>query len=785
MSSRFEVVIAGAGPTGLTLAAELAGAGIRCLVVERRAETSVHSRAFTVMPYTLELLDMRGQAEHMIQRGLPWRYAPFGDGKSYLDFGNLQSRYPFMLLLPQHDTEQVLEAWAVQRGATIERDARVTGVAQDDTGVTVEIERDGRTSTERALFVVGCDGAHSTVRGLVGIPFEGRSYDASLIIADVHLRHPPESAVHARISRRGMAAVFPFGDTRFRLVLLDHDRMHVPVTEAVTAAEIEESARALLGVDIGIYDPIWLSRFRSQQRIAPHYRKRRALLAGDAAHTHVPSGGQGLQIGMQDGFNLGWKLAAHIRGGAPAGLLDSYQDERRPIAAETLRQTDIAFRYETSRSRWVQAARQIAWRLMHFKGVEKSIIDNFAGFRLRYPQPRGAASHRLTGRRGRMDRSAPRDPRAGDQVRRSADRRPDPPRRHRRLGDIRRRRRGPRGRAAPMVRRHHHPGVKTLRRDHMASVDVFTGLHVPRTKPPRALRRLGMAFLILVAVIMVAGGAFVWRPTTVIGSISRSILWTKGVRGHDALVAGHRIHYLAGGQGRPAVLIHGLGGRAEDFATIMPRLMTAGFAVQAPDLLGYGDSDRPDVDYSIALEADMVRQFLDARKLTQVDLVGWSMGGWIALKLAAEHPERVRSLTLVDSAGFAFNAPDPRVLRPRTRQELETMAALFSPKAGAIPAFVARDMLRVMAEQDWVVGRALTSMYSRRDLMDGKLAGMTLPVHLVWGSRDVLTPLTAGYDMHRQIQHSTLTVIEGCGHVAMIECRDRVVPAMLGFLGGH
>ena len=399
MSSRFEVVIAGAGPTGLTLAAELAGAGIRCLVVERRAETSVHSRAFTVMPYTLELLDMRGQAEHMIQRGLPWRYAPFGDGKSYLDFGNLQSRYPFMLLLPQHDTEQVLEAWAVQRGATIERDARVTGVAQDDTGVTVEIERDGRTSTERALFVVGCDGAHSTVRGLVGIPFEGRSYDASLIIADVHLRHPPESAVHARISRRGMAAVFPFGDTRFRLVLLDHDRMHVPVTEAVTPAEIEESARALLGVDIGIYDPIWLSRFRSQQRIAPHYRKRRALLAGDAAHTHVPSGGQGLQIGMQDGFNLGWKLAAHIRGGAPAGLLDSYQHERRPIAAETLRQTDIAFRYETSRSRWVQAARQIAWRLMHFKGVEKSIIDNFAGFRLRYPQPRGAASHRLTGRR--------------------------------------------------------------------------------------------------------------------------------------------------------------------------------------------------------------------------------------------------------------------------------------------------------------------------------------------------------------------------------------------------
>jgi hypothetical protein len=175
--------------------------------------------------------------------------------------------------------------------------------------------------------------------------------------------------------------------------------MHVPVHEPVTLPEIQESARALLGVDLGIRDPIWLSRFRSQQRLAARYRTRRALLAGDAAHTHIPSGGQGLQIGMQDGFNLGWKLAAHLRGSAPDGLLDSYQHERYPVASEALRQTDVAFRYETSRSPWVRAARQVAWRLMRLKGVQKSIIDNFAGFRLRYPQPPGAAAHRLAGRR--------------------------------------------------------------------------------------------------------------------------------------------------------------------------------------------------------------------------------------------------------------------------------------------------------------------------------------------------------------------------------------------------
>jgi pimeloyl-ACP methyl ester carboxylesterase len=321
----------------------------------------------------------------------------------------------------------------------------------------------------------------------------------------------------------------------------------------------------------------------------------------------------------------------------------------------------------------------------------------------------------------------------------------------------------------------------------MATAGVVTAPPLPRTRTrrARALRSVGRALLLLLLLVVALAGAFFWRPTVVIGSIGRAILWAKGVRGHDVVVDGRRLHFLAGGEGRPVLLLHGLGGRSDDFATIIPPLMTAGFAVQAVDLLGYGASERPDVDYSIALEADTVRKFLDARQLAQVDLVGWSMGGWIALKLAAEHPGRVRTLTLIDSAGFTFNAPDPRVLRPRTPQELETMAALFSPKAGPIPGFIARDMLRVMTEQDWVVARALDSMYSRRDLMDGKVAGLTMPVHLLWGSKDVLTPLSAGQAMQRQMRGSSLSVIDGCGHVAMIECRDRVVPLMVSYLQGH
>jgi 2-polyprenyl-6-methoxyphenol hydroxylase-like FAD-dependent oxidoreductase len=399
MSSNWQVIIAGAGPTGLTLAAELAGAGIRCLVVERRPEPSPHSRAFTMMSYTLELLDMRGQADPMVESGLPCRYAPFGDGKGYLDFGHLDSRFPYVLLLPQHDTEEILESWAIQTGAKVLREARVTDVQQDETGVTVHIEHEGRTCTERTLYMVGCDGAHSSVRTMVGVPFEGKSYDCSLIIADVHLRNPPNPPVHARISKGGMAAIFPFPNTLFRLILLDHERMNIPVRQPVTLPEIQQSARALLGTDIGIYDPIWLSRFRSDQRQAAHYRKGRVLLAGDAGHTHIPSGAQGLQMGIQDAFNLGWKLAAHIQGWAPEGLLDSYEKERHPIAAETLRQTDISFRYETSRSVWSNIARQIAMQLMRLKGVQKTIIDNFAGFKLRYSQIPGAKSHRSVGRR--------------------------------------------------------------------------------------------------------------------------------------------------------------------------------------------------------------------------------------------------------------------------------------------------------------------------------------------------------------------------------------------------
>jgi pimeloyl-ACP methyl ester carboxylesterase len=299
------------------------------------------------------------------------------------------------------------------------------------------------------------------------------------------------------------------------------------------------------------------------------------------------------------------------------------------------------------------------------------------------------------------------------------------------------------------------------------------------------LRKIGRAFLALLVILGALAAIFWWRPTMVVSQISRTLLWVNGIHGQYASIDGHRIHYLAGGTGRPVVLIHGLGGRSEDWAVLLPQLVAGRFSAYAIDLLGYGRSDKPDVDYSIALEADIVRKFLEQKNLQQVDLVGWSMGGWVALKLAVDHPDRVHTLTLVDSAGFTFNAPDPKVLRPRTPHELEQMAALFSPKAGAIPGFLARDVLRVMGEQDWIVARALDSMYSGRDLMDGKVGRLRMPVLLLWGGKDVLTPLTAGSAMHLQMPTSSLQVIDGCGHTALTECRGRVVPAIVDFLQAH
>ncbi|MGW7086728.1 FAD-dependent monooxygenase [Streptomyces sp. NPDC054871] len=394
------VLISGAGPTGLALAGELSGSGIRCHVVEKRRRPSPYSRAFGLMPRTMELLDMRGQLEPYLDAGLPCTHPPLGDLRGHLDYRRLDTPFPYILIIPQSRTEELLEKAALGEGAQIERGAEVTAVHQGPDAVRVEITgSDGTRRTQTADFLVGCDGVRSTVRQSVGIPFPGRDYHQSLMIVDAPLGRPPDPEIYARITRRGMVAAYPFGDGTFRLIILDRQKMTVPVEQPLTLDDASDSIRGILGIDLAPYDPLWLSRFRSAQRHATQYRRGRVLLAGDAAHTHIPSGGQGLQVGIQDAMNLGWKLSAELHGRAPDGLLDSYEQERLPIAEATLRKTDMNFRFEISDSPPARLARWLIMKGGRFGPLQTPVLKEFANFTLRYPPPHRDRHNTLVGTR--------------------------------------------------------------------------------------------------------------------------------------------------------------------------------------------------------------------------------------------------------------------------------------------------------------------------------------------------------------------------------------------------
>ncbi|GLZ36291.1 hypothetical protein Lesp02_84780 [Lentzea sp. NBRC 105346] len=379
------VIVVGAGPTGLALAAELAGAGIDVHVLEKRSHKAALSRAFTMEPRTMELLDMRGRVDALLEHGRPCQHPPVGDENGYLDYGLLDTRFAFSLIIPQHRTESVLQEAAAEAGAVIRFGVEVVGLRQDELGVDLDLLGPGGVETARADYVIGCDGVNSTIRSLVRVEFDGWNYEDSVIMGDCRLRNPPVPNAYARITRRGMAAVFPFQDDTYRVIVFDHERMKLPADTPLPLEEVRESCAAILGMDVEPYDPVWLSRFRSSQRHAKKYRVGRVLLAGDAAHTHIPSGGQGLQTGIQDAFNLAWKLRAEIEGWAPEGLLDSYEAERYPIAAETLRKTDISFRFETSTSFVARTIRWVVQKLVRFDWFQRANLEHLSGLTLRYP----------------------------------------------------------------------------------------------------------------------------------------------------------------------------------------------------------------------------------------------------------------------------------------------------------------------------------------------------------------------------------------------------------------
>ncbi|MGC9292355.1 MAG: alpha/beta fold hydrolase [Acidobacteriaceae bacterium] len=296
----------------------------------------------------------------------------------------------------------------------------------------------------------------------------------------------------------------------------------------------------------------------------------------------------------------------------------------------------------------------------------------------------------------------------------------------------------------------------------------------------RRAKYLGAGTLLL---LVVMGATFYVRPLWVADQVIRMELAFEGVHSQYAQVGPYRVHYFVGGEGTPLLLVHGLGARAEDWAPVMPTFARAGFRVYAIDLLGCGRTDHPDIAYSIQQQVEMVHQFLGVVQVQQADVAGWSMGGWIAQKLAEEDPQQVQRLVLYDSAGLLFHASfGPEVFTPKNGAELARLNGLLMPHPPTLPGFLSRDILRTLGRNYWVVDRMLQSMLTGKDLMDGQLGNLRMPVLVAWGAQDVLIPPEIAEIMHQQMPQSVLELYAGCGHMAPVACAGRTVPNTIRFL---
>jgi 2-polyprenyl-6-methoxyphenol hydroxylase-like FAD-dependent oxidoreductase len=325
------VVVAGGGPTGMMLGAELALANVDVAIVEQRPDhVLVGSRAGGFHARTLEVLDQRGVVDRFLAAGQVAQAAMIGS--TALDMSDFPTRHPYSLGIWQNQIERIMAEWIAELPVTIYYGREVSGFAQDDNGVDVELA-DGQSL--RARYLVGCDGGRSVIRKAAGIEFPGWDATKSNLIAEVEVaEEPPRGVRHDAI---GIHGLHQLADGRTERVIVTEKQLQSG--DAPTLHDLSEALIAVFGTDFGIHSPTWISRFTDATRQAAAYRSGRVLLAGDSAHVHYPAGGQGISLGVQDAVNLGWKLAQVINGSSPEHLLDTYQDERHPVTARVLRHT--------------------------------------------------------------------------------------------------------------------------------------------------------------------------------------------------------------------------------------------------------------------------------------------------------------------------------------------------------------------------------------------------------------------------------------------------------------
>ncbi|SDE16298.1 rifampin monooxygenase [Glycomyces harbinensis] len=381
MNASTDVIIAGCGPTGAMLAAELRLHGIRVLVLEKDTEPASFVRIVGLHIRSLELMAMRGLLDRLLAQG---RRRPAGGFFAAIGAPapeHLDSAHAYLLGIPQPVVVDLLETHAVQSGAQVRHGVAVAAFEQDDEGVTVELADGERL---RSRYLVGCDGARSTVRKRLGVGFPGEPSRTETLMGELEVAAPQEeiAAKVAEVQETDRSfSLTPFGGGAYRVVVSAAgvgDRAQPPTLE-----DFKRRLRAVAGTDFGVHSPRWLSRFGDATRLAERYRVGRVLLAGDAAHLHPPIGGQGLNLGVQDAFNLGWKLAAQIRGWAPDTLLDSYESERHPVAEEVLDNTRAQMEL-LSAGPGPRAVRRLLTELIAFEEVNRRLIEKITAIGIRY-----------------------------------------------------------------------------------------------------------------------------------------------------------------------------------------------------------------------------------------------------------------------------------------------------------------------------------------------------------------------------------------------------------------